>query len=107
MKTLVQSILRSEIGKHDLEEIYSNRTMVSKNLTQEADRATGEWGIEVIRLEIKEFELGDFQRICCVKKSKILSVDSKSFKQKVYAKPQSRKLKGLSRLRYSRPREKN
>ncbi|MCH8961886.1 MAG: hypothetical protein IH820_11340, partial [Bacteroidetes bacterium] len=60
MKTLVQSILRSEIGKHDLEDIYSNRTMVSQNLTREADQATDDWGIKVIRLEIKEFELGDF-----------------------------------------------
>ncbi len=60
LRKLVQSILRAEIGNHDLEETYSNRTMISEALTQEADKATDEWGIRVIRLEIKEFELGNF-----------------------------------------------
>ncbi|MCI0530155.1 MAG: paraslipin [Nitrospira sp.] len=60
LRKLVQSILRAEIGKHNLEETYSNRTMISEALTREADKATDEWGIRVIRLEIKEFELGDF-----------------------------------------------
>ena len=60
MQTLVQSILRAEIGKHDLEDIYSNRNLISQNLTQEADNATDDWGIKVIRLEIKEFDLGEF-----------------------------------------------
>lgn len=60
MRKLVQSILRSEIGRHDLEETYSNRTSISAALTLEADKATDAWGIKVIRLEIKEFELGKF-----------------------------------------------
>ncbi len=60
LRNLVQSILRAEMGKHDLEETYSNRTMISDALTVEADKATDPWGIKVIRLEIKEFELGDF-----------------------------------------------
>jgi|GEM_PF-3599362 len=60
LRKLVQSILRAEIGKHNLEETYSNRTMISEALTREADKATDEWGIRVIRLEIKEFELGAF-----------------------------------------------
>lgn len=60
LRTLVQSILRSEMGKHDLEKTYSNRTSISQALTEEADAATDEWGIRVIRLEIKEFELGGF-----------------------------------------------
>lgn len=60
MRTLVQSILRAEIGRHDLEETYSNRSLISDALTKEADSATDDWGIKVIRLEIKEFELGTF-----------------------------------------------
>ncbi len=60
LRKLVQSILRAEIGKHNLEETYSNRTMISQSLTKEADQATDNWGIRVIRLEIKEFELGEF-----------------------------------------------
>lgn len=60
MKTLVQAILRAEIGRHDLEETYSNRSAISDALTREADAATDNWGIKVIRLEIKEFDLGEF-----------------------------------------------
>lgn len=60
LRKLVQSILRAEIGKHDLEETYSNRIGISRSLTEEADKATDDWGIRVVRLEIKEFELGDF-----------------------------------------------
>ena len=60
IRTLVQSILRAEIGKHDLEETYTNRSHISDALTAEADKATDDWGIKVIRLEIKEFELGEF-----------------------------------------------
>jgi len=60
MRTLVQSILRAEIGCHDLEETYSNRNILSQSLTREADKATHAWGIKVIRLEIKEFEMGEF-----------------------------------------------
>lgn len=60
MRTLVQAILRAELGRHDLEETYSNRTAISQALTREADLATDDWGIKVIRLEIKEFELGEF-----------------------------------------------
>jgi regulator of protease activity HflC (stomatin/prohibitin superfamily) len=60
LRKLVQSILRAEIGKHDLEETYSNRAHISGELTKEADKATDDWGIRVVRLEIKEFELGEF-----------------------------------------------
>lgn len=60
LRKLVQSILRAEIGNHNLEETYSNRAMISEALTREADKATDVWGIRVVRLEIKEFELGNF-----------------------------------------------
>jgi regulator of protease activity HflC (stomatin/prohibitin superfamily) len=60
MRTLVQAILRAEMGRHNLEETYSNRQAISQALTREADLATDDWGIKVIRLEIKELELGEF-----------------------------------------------
>jgi regulator of protease activity HflC (stomatin/prohibitin superfamily) len=60
LRKLVQSILRAEIGEHDLEQTYSNRTAISEDLTAEADKATKAWGIRVIRIEIKSFELGEF-----------------------------------------------
>jgi len=60
LRTVVKSVLRAEIGKHNLKDVHSNRTQISEELTREADRATDEWGIRIFRLEIKEFELGEF-----------------------------------------------
>ncbi len=72
MRTLVQSILRAEIGRHPLEDTYSNRGAISAALTNEADKATDGWGIKVIRLEIKEFEIGDFaEQLLLQKKQEI------------------------------------
>ncbi|MDQ6960916.1 MAG: stomatin-like protein [Mariprofundaceae bacterium] len=60
LRTLIQSVLRAEIGKHDLERTYSQRSEISQALAEEANSATRNWGITVIRLEIKEFDLKDF-----------------------------------------------
>lgn len=60
LQTLIQSVLRAEIGKHDLERTYSNRSEISQALAAEANSATRNWGINVVRLEIKEFDLQDF-----------------------------------------------
>ncbi|MBF0290265.1 MAG: SPFH/Band 7/PHB domain protein [SAR324 cluster bacterium] len=60
LEKLVQSLLRAGLGKYHLEEAYTNRSQLSESLTEEADRATDDWGMKVIRLEIKEFEFGDF-----------------------------------------------
>ena len=60
LQTLIQSVLRAEIGKHDLERTYSNRAEISQALAEEANSATRTWGINVVRLEIKEFDLQDF-----------------------------------------------
>ncbi|MFW5981185.1 MAG: SPFH domain-containing protein [bacterium] len=60
LQLTIRSILRDEIGRINLEEVYCSRATVSKNLRKEADIAVTEWGIDVTQLEIKEFELGDF-----------------------------------------------
>lgn len=62
LQLTVRSILRDEIGRIDLEEVYCSRTTVSRNLEKEADLAVSNWGIDVTKLEIKEFELGDFAK---------------------------------------------
>ncbi|MFW6306962.1 MAG: paraslipin, partial [Bacillota bacterium] len=62
LQLTIRSILRDEIGRINLEEVYCSRATVSRNLAREADVAVGEWGIDVTQLEIKEFELGDFAR---------------------------------------------
>lgn len=73
MHKLVQSILRSEMGTHNLEEAYSNRNALSAALTREADAATDDWGIKVIRLEIKEFDMGDFAEQMLAQKQQEIS----------------------------------
>ena len=62
LQLTIQSILRDEIGRIDLEKVYCSRATVSRNLEKEADLAVTNWGIDVTQLEIKEFELGDFAR---------------------------------------------
>ncbi|MFP4016186.1 MAG: SPFH domain-containing protein [Halanaerobiales bacterium] len=62
LQLTIRSILRDEIGRIDLEEVYCSRATVSRNLEKEADLAVSEWGIDVTQLEIKEFELGDFAK---------------------------------------------
>lgn len=56
----VHSILRAEIGRHPLEECYSNRLQISADLTREADQIATAWGIDVLRLEVQEFDIGVF-----------------------------------------------
>lgn len=62
LQLTIRSILRDEIGRINLEEVYCSRATVSQNLEKEADIAVTEWGIDVTQLEIKEFELGDFAK---------------------------------------------
>lgn len=60
MRNTVQSILRAEIGHHPLEECYSNRQQISEALAQDAGAVSQEWGIRINRLEIQEFDIGQF-----------------------------------------------
>lgn len=60
LQLTIRSILRDEIGRFNLEEVYYSRSTISNNLEKEADQTVTEWGIDVTHLEIKEFELGDF-----------------------------------------------
>ncbi len=62
LQLTIRSILRDEIGRIDLEEVYCSRETVSRGLEKEADIAVTDWGIDVTQLEIKEFELGDFAK---------------------------------------------
>lgn len=60
LQLTISSILRDEIGRFNLEEIYYSRATLSRDLEKEADKQVTEWGIDVTQLELKEFELGDF-----------------------------------------------
>jgi regulator of protease activity HflC (stomatin/prohibitin superfamily) len=50
---LAQTTLRSEIGKIDLDRTFEERTNINHALVGELDKATGPWGIKVLRYEIK------------------------------------------------------
>src|SRR5512143_2240435 len=50
---LAQTALRSEIGKIDLDRTFEERTHINGMVITELDKATGPWGIKVLRYEIK------------------------------------------------------
>lgn len=56
---LGQTILRSILGQHELDEILSKRQELNSVLRQLLDEATDPWGVKVSMVEIKSIELPD------------------------------------------------
>jgi regulator of protease activity HflC (stomatin/prohibitin superfamily) len=54
IENLVKTTLRSMIGELPLDETYSARTQINKNLLAQLAQATQDWGVEVIRVEVQE-----------------------------------------------------
>ncbi len=50
---LAQTTLRSEIGKIELDRTFEERGTINKSVVEELDKATGPWGVKVLRYEIK------------------------------------------------------
>ncbi len=50
---LAQTTLRSEIGKIELDRTFEERTNINHAAVSELDKASGPWGIKVLRYEIK------------------------------------------------------
>jgi len=50
---LAQTALRSEIGKIDLDRTFEERSHINSMVITELDKATGPWGVKVLRYEIK------------------------------------------------------
>jgi regulator of protease activity HflC (stomatin/prohibitin superfamily) len=50
---LAQTTLRSEIGKIDLDRTFEERATINSNVVSELDKASGPWGVKVLRYEIK------------------------------------------------------
>ncbi len=50
---LAQTALRSEIGKIDLDRTFEERSHINGMVIAELDKATGPWGVKVLRYEIK------------------------------------------------------
>jgi regulator of protease activity HflC (stomatin/prohibitin superfamily) len=50
---LAQTNLRSEIGKIELDRTFEARATINANIVSELDKASGAWGVKVMRYEIK------------------------------------------------------
>jgi regulator of protease activity HflC (stomatin/prohibitin superfamily) len=50
---LAQTMMRSEVGKLDLEQTFSEREKMNISIVTEIDKASDPWGIKVLRYEIK------------------------------------------------------
>ncbi len=56
MQELVITTLRSEVGKTDLQEMFSSRETINRALLDVLDEATAPWGLKVNRVEIQKLE---------------------------------------------------
>lgn len=63
LQKLVQSALRDECGKYDLDDLLTSREKINNQLRIALDEATDPWGIKVERVEIKDIDLGTFGKI--------------------------------------------
>ena len=56
---LAQTTLRSVLGKHDLDEMLSERDKLNDDIQEIIDVQTEEWGIKVANVEIKHVDLDE------------------------------------------------
>lgn len=56
---LAQTTLRSVLGKHDLDEMLSERDRLNADIQEIIDAQTEEWGIKVANVEIKHVDLNE------------------------------------------------
>ncbi|HEY9826139.1 MAG TPA: paraslipin, partial [Stenomitos sp.] len=54
MVNLVQTQIRGEIGKLELDQTFTARSQISDILLEELDTATDPWGVKVTRVEIRD-----------------------------------------------------
>ena len=63
LQKLVQSALRDECGKYELDELLVSRDKINNALRVQLDDATDPWGIKVDRVELKDIDLAEFGKI--------------------------------------------
>jgi regulator of protease activity HflC (stomatin/prohibitin superfamily) len=66
---LGQTVLRSVLGQHDLDEMLSNRAELNKLLRKLLDDAAEPWGINVTAVEIRSVELPDTMKRAMAKQA--------------------------------------
>jgi regulator of protease activity HflC (stomatin/prohibitin superfamily) len=56
---LSQTVLRSVLGKHDLDEMLAERDKLNTDIREVLDKQTDAWGIKVSNVEIKRIDLDE------------------------------------------------
>jgi regulator of protease activity HflC (stomatin/prohibitin superfamily) len=56
---LAQTTLRSVLGKHDLDEMLTERDKLNSDIQEILDQQTDAWGIKVTNIEIKDIDLNE------------------------------------------------
>ncbi len=56
---LAQTTLRSVLGKHDLDEMLSERDKLNRDIQEILDKQTDVWGIKVAIVEIKQVDINE------------------------------------------------
>lgn len=56
---LAQTTLRSVLGKHELDDMLSDRDKLNKDIQEIIDKQTSDWGIKVQNVEIKHIDLDE------------------------------------------------
>jgi regulator of protease activity HflC (stomatin/prohibitin superfamily) len=56
---LAQTTLRSVLGKHELDELLSERDKMNNDIQEILDQQTGAWGIKVANVELKHVDLDE------------------------------------------------
>jgi len=66
---LAQTLLRSVLGSHELDDMLSEREKLSKVLKDELDKSTEPWGVRVVTVEIKSVDLPEGMRRAMAKQA--------------------------------------
>jgi regulator of protease activity HflC (stomatin/prohibitin superfamily) len=56
VEQLAQTVMRSDIGKKNLDDVLSSRSELNTAIVEELDRAAVNWGVKVLRYEIRKIE---------------------------------------------------
>ncbi|HEX7338779.1 MAG TPA: SPFH domain-containing protein [Rhodanobacteraceae bacterium] len=56
VEQLAQTIMRSDVGKKQLDEVLSSRNELNASIVSELDHAAVNWGVKVLRYEIRDIQ---------------------------------------------------
>ncbi|HYW76709.1 MAG TPA: SPFH domain-containing protein [Gammaproteobacteria bacterium] len=56
VEQLSQTVMRSDVGKKQLDEVLSSRAELNRSIVSELDQAATNWGVKVLRYEIRRIQ---------------------------------------------------